>query len=304
MSLQCGGCVPSLMDLAPLFQDPVGLWNFLAEHSLVRSKVQCPTCWSEVGVNANMRFKCTRLERVKEGRKTSIRRCSLNLTARRGTFFGETMLPVSKIVQLMYWSCLAPSPIPMVAAQVHVSRTTATSWCSYFRVVAVHHCVKSSEKIGGRYKTVEIDEAKFIKQKDDDVPVLRDQWVLGGFQRGTKKQFLVPLPDRRKETLHDCLREWVLPYTDIVSNSWASFGCLELNDYTHRTVDHFPTPSSGTSNTGGEVQDMLSEAPTTSRRHQHTVGSLAMTYFRMMYPDAPLRFHQFLKATADLYPPQ
>ena len=55
---------------------------------------------------------------------------------------------------------------------------------------------KRSEKLGGPGRTVEIDEAKIGRRKYNRGRLIKGQWIFGGYERDSKKIFIVPVEDR------------------------------------------------------------------------------------------------------------
>ena len=72
-----------------------------------------------------------------------------------------------------------------------------------------------SEKLGGEGVIVEIDESKFGKRKYNRGHRVEGQWIVGGFERGTGRLFLVAVEDRTKETMEEVIKTWVKPGTTI-----------------------------------------------------------------------------------------
>ena len=107
---------------------------------------------------------------------------------------------------------------------------------------------KHSEKLGGPERIVEIDEAKIGKRKYNRGRLVKGHWIFGGYERESKKIFIVPVEDRTETTLLACIKEWILPGTTIVSDCWKSYNCLSNEGFQHLTVNHsynFVDPESG-----------------------------------------------------------
>lgn len=107
---------------------------------------------------------------------------------------------------------------------------------------------KHSEKLGGPERIVEIDEAKIGKRKYNRGRLVKGHWIFGGYERESKKIFIVPVEDRTETTLLACIKEWILPGTIIVSDCWKSYNCLSNEGFQHLTVNHsynFVDPESG-----------------------------------------------------------
>jgi len=78
--------------------------------------------------------------------------------------------------------------------------------------------IKTSQVIGGPNIIVEIDGAKFGKRKHNVGRIVEGQWVYGGIEReNPEKCFLVPVPDRKSDTLISLIEEYIRPGSIIVS---------------------------------------------------------------------------------------
>jgi transposase-like protein len=107
---------------------------------------------------------------------------------------------------------------------------------------------KHSEKLGGPGHIVEIDEAKLGRRKYNRGRLVKGQWIFGGYERESKKIFVVPVEDRTTDTLLGCIKEWIVPGTTIVSDCWKSYDCLKHEGFQHLTVNHsynFVDPQTG-----------------------------------------------------------
>jgi len=107
---------------------------------------------------------------------------------------------------------------------------------------------KYSEKLGGPGCVVEIDEAKIGHRKYNRRRLLKGTWIFGGYERGSKKIFILPVEDRTEQTLLACIKEWIVPGTTVVSDCWKSYNCLNSEGFQHLTVNHsynFVDPDTG-----------------------------------------------------------
>ncbi|KMQ87177.1 putative transposase-like protein [Lasius niger] len=59
--------------------------------------------------------------------------------------------------------------------------------------VCVYWAESHSEKIGGEGIIVKIDEAKIGKRKYNRGRLIDGKWIFGGFERNSKKMFIVPV---------------------------------------------------------------------------------------------------------------
>jgi hypothetical protein len=89
----------------------------------------------------------------------------------------------------------------------------------------LEYVLRSSQKIGGPNKTVEIDDSKFGWSKINRGHKMKGQWVFGGVERESGKTFLVPVPDTIADTLMAVISDWIEPGTTFIS------GCTSTNLY-------------------------------------------------------------------------
>ena len=102
---------------------------------------------------------------------------------------------------------------------------------------------RSSQKIGGYLKIVEIDEALLHRRKYQKGRLKESGWVIGGIERPSKpgevpKLFLEACPNRRRETLEELIQKNVLPGTIILTDSFKSYSHLHELGYYHYAVNH------------------------------------------------------------------
>jgi len=62
--------------------------------------------------------------------------------------------------------------------------------------------------------------------------------VFGGFERGSGRTFLVPVPTWDSQTLLSVIQNWIRPGTTIMSDCWRAYDCLSSEGFVHQTVNH------------------------------------------------------------------
>ena len=75
---------------------------------------------------------------------------------------------------------------------------------------------------------MEIDEALFIKRKNNASRKLPEQWILGGLCRNTREVFMVAVPDRTATTLA-VIREIIVPGSVVMSDCWRTCNMIEAD---------------------------------------------------------------------------
>jgi ISXO2-like transposase domain len=53
-------------------------------------------------------------------------------------------------------------------------------------------------------------------------------WVFGGVDRETDECFMVPVPDRKADTLIPIIKKFIRPGSTIYSDFWKAYDCLSL----------------------------------------------------------------------------
>ncbi|XP_018398121.1 PREDICTED: uncharacterized protein LOC108776107 [Cyphomyrmex costatus] len=174
--------------------------------------------------------------------------------------------------------------------------------------VCVYWAEKNSTKLGGPNSIVEIDEAKIGKRKYNRGRIIDGKWIFGGYERDTKKIFLVPVADRTEETLTQVIEEWILPGTTIMSDCWKSYKNLNSKNFQHLTVNHsinFVDPDSGahTQHIERVWREVRSNIPRYGTRSKHLVDYLAEYLFKRVHKYNE-RLQSFFCVIAELYPPK
>jgi transposase-like protein len=62
--------------------------------------------------------------------------------------------------------------------------------------------------------------------------------VFGGYERESRKTFLVPVPDSTAETLMAVIDASIEPGTTVISDCWGAYRDIDAQGYTHYTVNH------------------------------------------------------------------
>jgi transposase-like protein len=139
---------------------------------------------------------------------------------------------------LLTYDIVRREPACLIKEEHCFSPTTLADWGQFCRETMLLYMEGCNEKIGGPYKTVEIDESKFGNRKYNRGHPVKGQWVFGGVERESGKTFLVPVPDRTADTLMAVIVEWIEPGTTVIRDCWGAYRDLETQGYTHRTVNH------------------------------------------------------------------
>ena len=158
-------------------------------------------------------------------------------------------------------------------------------------------------KLGGRGKTIEIDESMFGRGR-----VGRGTWVFGMVERGTGRALAFRLPNGTRETLVTGLvQKFVEPGTTIISDKFSPYFNLNSVGYIHLMVNHFKNfvdPYTGAHS--NMIEGVWSQIKRKLKAMNGTVKSKLPSYldeynWRKCYPRDP--FDNLLEAIAEFCPP-
>lgn len=300
----CNQCELFYFDLLSI--DDIQLKNILISHKIINDETECLKCKAKVKVGNSLMYRCYNRVAVSKKKK---RKCEWQASARVGTFFSNSHVPTEKLFKLITFVLFHNPPRQeFLVKNLSISSRTVVDWYSFMREVFEFDVRRNSVRLGGPGKIVEIDEAKFGKRKYNRGRIVEGQWVLGAVERGSVKACLVPVPDRTSRTLIRFIRRWCVPGSTIITDCWRAYNCLSGYGFQHYTVNHsrnFVDPDTGahTNNIERRWRDVRSTVPRYGVRSHHFTGYLAEHMFKRKYPQEE-RMHAFLKAAAQLYPPQ
>lgn len=218
---------------------------------LIPQCVSCPKCANKMHL----------------AKSSSVWRCNRTnchgqeLSVRNGTIFSKSKLSIKLIIRVMYFFATKKS-VKDTAKDLKIPNKTVSKWFSVFRDICSKEILPCDFKVGGRGRTVEIDETSLKKKsKYGRGTVHPDYWVFGGVERETNKWFaVVTFNNRTKPTLSTLIKQYILPGTTIISDKFASYvsqnerHTLENNKmlidmgYKHMWVNHsknFVNPDNG-----------------------------------------------------------
>ena len=225
-SASCRGCSLTLFDFATITADDDKLRDFLVAHHVIAGVRFCDFCHEECRIERRRKlFRCDRQVTVKlyGGRTKVIRKHSFAESLVAGTWFGKSKLSLQVICRFSSLWLVLPHPrTVLITRELSVSKKTVIDWSSFCREVCQFWLEERSEVLGGKDVVVEIDEAKIGHRKYNRGRWVDGFWVFGGFERVSRRCFLVPVPFRSREYLLDVIKQWIRPGTTVISDCWKA----------------------------------------------------------------------------------
>ena len=227
--------------------------KFLQKNGVLQTNVSCPGpcikgsrslhCGQQMMLKKTndskdeLMWRCRKKHKVCSGELTSVTK-DVKLSIRHQSWLVDTKVPLTIVCELMYlWS--QGFSIHEIIHELKLSKKTCIEWTVFFREACLTMMVEHSEPIGGNGIEVEIDESKFGKRKYYRGHRVEGQWIFGGREKYNKKKvFMIPVHNRKQNTLIPLIQKWIQPGSIIHSDCWKSYNKLSKLGYTHITVNH------------------------------------------------------------------
>ena len=192
-------------------------------------------------------WRCRKTHKVDINGHTYMKK-DVKVTIRENTWLEKCKLTLEELIMLLY--CWANDYTnTQIQHEVRISEKTVHAWTSFLRESCISHMLDYPDQIGGPGIDVEIDESKFGRRKYHRGHKVVGQWVFGGRETKDKsKIFMVPVSDRKRETLELLIKKYIQRGSIIHSDCWRAYNHLKDIGYTHKTVNHsrhFKDPITG-----------------------------------------------------------
>ena len=153
--------------------------------------------------------------------------------------------PFVLMLFIKYWAAQVSIKKGICLAEMDNEKTickeTVIKLYQKLRNVCTRDLNKATIKLGGKGKSVEIDESLVAKVKHNvGKDLARPQiWVFGFVERIRDLVYLSIVPDRTAFTLLQIIYDHVLNGSTIYSDSWSSYSKIsEIGEFQHKTVNH------------------------------------------------------------------
>lgn len=237
--------------------------KFLQEHNVLPTTRTCPgpfihqkrqgNCGHNMILKEvrdrkdNITWRCRKTHKVIINNRQYVKK-DVKVSVRENTWLEHCNLTLEEIIMIIYcWSNNYTNT--QIAHEVRCSDKTVCKWVNFFRDSCLSAMLDQSAKIGGPNINVEIDESKFGKRKYYKGHKVEGQWIFGGRETENKKNiFMVPVHDRKKDTLIRLIKKYIAKGSTIHSDCWKAYNELQNMGYKHVTVNHsqhFKDPFTG-----------------------------------------------------------
>ena len=236
----CNSCEFTEYELAQkALQNNAFALEFFERHKIIPKEVFCPICKTKCTFREDRnQFRCRNVTKDPKNKKRS-KVCPFAISRFKGTFLDNTKLEPWQVLVFVNIFVTKEFSHKRVVRNVHISLKSSIDWRSFCSEVCQNY-LDHQEPIGGEGVIVEIDETLIVKRKYNRGRVLAQTWIFGGIERVSKKRFLVPLIDQRRdsETLIPLIQKFIKPKSLIISDSWRAYTKLNCLDYTHKVINH------------------------------------------------------------------
>ena len=236
----CDGCSLSEFELIfKSFKNNNFALNFFEKHNIVPKEVFCPNCNKLCTFRESKnQFRCRNVIKNKKYKKLT-KQCTFVVSKFKGTFLEKSKIDSWKILNFINLFVRKQFCHSRVRENLKICQKSSVDWRSFCSEVC-EHWIDQQTPIGGEGKIVEIDETLICRRKYNRGRELCQVWVFGGIERETKKLFLVPLIDQRRDadTLIPLIKKYILPGTIIISDSWKAYSKLSELNNSHKIINH------------------------------------------------------------------
>eukprot|EP00834_Sanchytrium_tribonematis_P004673 NODE_243_length_11887_cov_0.520699.p3 type:complete len:311 gc:universal NODE_243_length_11887_cov_0.520699:10193-9261(-) len=222
--------------------------NFIEDICELKDNYKCAIILQQVGIFANQ-MNCPRCEQLEIIQPMKLYKnksiadgcfwycdfCGQDKSIRCGSLFSHRKIPLFRCCALLkcFYARISPSKVP---ACVKISRKTAGVIFKMFRNYQQQAIRQLSMPLS---EEIEIDEALFRKRKYNRGRLKCTFWVLGLVSRETQKCFIIPVLNRKKETMEYFIKKIAKKHSTIYTDAYASYNWLDnYPDFEHFSINH------------------------------------------------------------------
>ncbi|CEF60069.2 Transposase, ISXO2-like domain-containing protein [Strongyloides ratti] len=217
----------NFLSLSEKLADEKAAVKFFQSHGIISEEKECSKKHQmKLQFGKQIRWRCY------------IKECREECGIRIGTWFQDTRLSFRTAAFFIYNWGEERTSVDFCKKELQMGYCTTVDWNNYLREVCLFMKGKDQNPIGGKGKTVEVDETLFVRRKNHCGRMLQQQWCFGGICRETKHCFVEAVPDRSSATLLEVLKRRVAPETLIISDMWKGYSQVGDSGFEHLQVNH------------------------------------------------------------------
>lgn len=230
-----------LFDIFVLSNDKLKLIEFLKDKGILRFHNSCEICGKIMSFSMKeLCYRCYSSTSSVNDNETLIKRCNTKISCIKGSFFERTKLDLCVLFRLLsLYLIFEKITLKNLASETNVSIKTIRQWINKINsILTVWVDVLLGEKLGGEGEVVEVDETFIGHRKYNRGRVTKTKWIVGLFERSSKKVLFFPVEDRCKKTLHALITKHVKVGTNVYTDGWRGYCGLSLLGFNHQRVNH------------------------------------------------------------------
>lgn len=272
--------------------------NWCIKNKLLKSSMACPICKCEMQFKSSpsyssdgFKWRCQKVNHTKD------------VSIRHGSWFARSNMTLEEIIELTYWWTTGIQ-LKEIMHQMSISSKTAVDWANFCREICDEIMMKKSSPIGVPGVRVQIDESKFGKRKYHRGHRVDGQWVFGGIEEQSRRNFMVAVEKRDRQTLLPIIEQYISPGSIIISDCWKAYDVLSELDYQHLKVNHsiqfVNSEGDNTNKIEGHWRQAKAQLPSFGTNKRLFDSHLGEFMWRYANKDSD-RFLEFLKLVSTIY---
>jgi len=209
-------------------------FDFFVESNFIKlDPMLCPhnDCLDQLSIKPRNKtfLRCSRC-----GKGRSVFRGKVIIINPLDTFLLKKLISLDCLIYLMYVFCIG-RPFKEIIRSRPISPKTIFY---YFDVFRGFLSSREGTRIGGPGHIVEIDETKVSKRKYNRGRLLRHEWIIGAFDRSTKRVKLAIVTGRDQVTINKFINDNIEPGSTLITEEWRRYSEYSTAGFWHVTINH------------------------------------------------------------------
>ncbi|HEX4850162.1 MAG TPA: IS1595 family transposase [Puia sp.] len=176
--------------------------------------------------------------------------CKRRSSLRSGTFLDRSKISLAEFLAILFFHHLDVLQKD-VSEILGFSPNTIMDYSNIIREQCSNVLISEDEKLGGEGIRVQVDESVISgakRSRNKKARPVQEKWVVSSYDTEKKVGMMRRVHDRSRETLIECIKEWCLPGTIVVTDGWRGYSEVGTLGFKHEVVvheDHFVDPETG-----------------------------------------------------------